>query len=205
MKIDLYNVRCRWINLDSATKNAQFMTDQMTSLGIKNHERFSARMVPPPEGTHPSIQHYRGCAQSHIDILRSERCPLLILEDDAKHVHFQGEIEVPDDTDAVYLGVSHGNRGYLALPVDEDWMRISGVLATQSILYLTDSYREAVADMAEDFVYNKNTPFDVGCAALQESYKVITPTRPWFVQADESENANKWESLTNKPLERSVV
>lgn len=163
-------------------------------------------MVPAPEGTPDSIKHYRGCAQSHIDILRSEESPVLVLEDDAKCVHFEKEIEVPDDVDAIYFGISHGNRNYTALPMDREgkWTRIAGILATHAILYLSDRYKESVANMAEDFVYNKCTPFDVGCADLQKYNKVITPRTPWFVQSDSSESANKWESLTNRPLEWRV-
>ena len=111
MKIDIRNVRCRWINLDSAEENKNKMLKQFEDMGLKDHKRFSARQIEPPPATPKSIYHYRGCAQSHIDILEEEtKLPLLILEDDAKiNEEWYSPIidNIPEDTDAIYPTSSH--------------------------------------------------------------------------------------------------
>ena len=203
MKIDIRNVRCRWVNLDSAEENARKMEEQFEQIGLKNHERLSARVVEPPPETPKTIYHYRGCAQSHIDILENEKeTPLLILEDDAKITEWFNPIidNIPDGADAIYLGVSQGDGRYFAQDMGNNLAKVCGVFATHAILYLTERYKQAVIETAKDFVYNKNTPFDLGCAMVQKHFNVITPHLPYFYQADERSSANKWENLTRQPL-----
>ena len=55
MKIDIRNVKCCWINLDSATENKNMMIEQFEEIGLKNHERFSAREIKPPPQTPKTI------------------------------------------------------------------------------------------------------------------------------------------------------
>jgi len=204
MKIDIRDVKCCWINLDRAKENAESMVKQFEELEIKNHKRLSAREIEPPPGTDRSIYHYVGCAQSHIDILENEKdTPLLILEDDAKFIPewYTPIIEnVPDDTDAIYLGISHGDGRYFAQDIGNNLARIKGVFATHAILHITERYKKAVVDIAKEFVYNRNTPFDLGCATIQHGFNVITTHLPLFYQADERSSANKWENLTKQPL-----
>jgi len=203
MKINLRDVRCCWVNLDKDKDNAIAMVEQFEEIGIKNHERLPARVIEPPPNTPKTIHHYRGCAQSHIDILDNEEngMPLLILEDDAKITdEFNPIIEVPDNTDAVYLGTSHGDGNYFAVDIGGGFARIGKIFATHAILYLTDSYRKAVSETAKKFVYEHNTPFDLGCAMLQTKNFVVAPHKPYFYQADERDSANKWENLTKTPL-----
>jgi len=205
MKIDIRDVRCCWVNLDSATENKEKMIKQFDEIGLKNHERLSARQIEPPPGTPKTIYHYRGCAQSHIDILENENngIPLLILEDDAKIIPdwYNPIIDnIPEDTDAIYLGVSQGSGRYFAQEIGNCLAKIKGVFATHAILYLTERYKQAVVDIAKEFVYKQNTPFDLGCATIQGQYNVITPHLPMFYQADERSSANKWENLTRQPL-----
>ena len=207
MKIDIRDVTCRWINLDSDTKNAEEMETQFKELGFNNHKRFSARVVDAPEGTPYNLRHFVGCAQSHIDVLTEEfdSGHLLVLEDDVVATPwYKDTIEVPDDTDAVYLGISHGNQNYLAQDISEpggEWLaRIQGVFATHAILYLTDKYKQATIDIAKEYAYNRSTPFDVGCAEIQKSFNVVTPHLPFFYQSDDRRNENNWGDITSQPL-----
>ena len=205
MKIDIRDVKCCWINLDSAKENAEDMVKQFDELEIKNHERLSARQIEPPAGTPQTIYHYVGCAQSHIDILENEMNdePLLILEDDAKYIPewYNDVIEnIPDNTDAIYLGISQGDGRYFAQDIGNNLARIKGVFATHAIMFLTKEYKKAVVDIAKEFVYNRRIPFDLGCATIQHRYNVIAPHLPYFYQADERDSANKWENLTKIPL-----
>tara|TARA_R100000697_G_scaffold35038_1_gene46648 strand:- start:973 stop:1659 length:687 start_codon:yes stop_codon:yes gene_type:complete len=211
MKINIRDVTCRWINLDRDDKNAKEMEKQFEELGFKNQRRFSARIVEPPKATPQNIRHHVGCAQSHIDILedKSNGTPLLILEDDVVVTPwYKDTIEVPDDTDAVYLGISHGNKNYFAQDVSEpdgEWLaRIQGVFATHAILYLTDKYKKATIDIAKEYAYNRNIPFDVGCSEIQKSFKVLTPHLPFFAQSDDRRSESKWGAMTLQPLQMAA-
>jgi hypothetical protein len=204
MIIDLREIPVVWINLDSAVENAKTMQDQLDRHGFKFTYRKSARIIEPPVGTPQVIKHYIGCGQSHLDILENSKynTPLLILEDDAEFSEaFEPIINVPDNADGVYLGVSKGNIYYQSKRYNPDYLRIAGILATHAILYLTDTYRKKMAEIDKHCLFTLKQPWDVGAASLQQEYKVYTPSKPFFYQADHRESANKWERLTNTPLE----
>lgn len=203
MIIDLRTIPTVWINLDSATENAKLMEDRFRQHRFQTTFRKSARQIEPPENTPKVIQHYVGCAQSHIDILEdiNYACPLLILEDDCEFTKdFHPMIEIPDNTDAVYLGVSSGNPHYITKQVNKYFMRIGKILATHAILYINNDYRKMVAEIAKLYAYRLRIPFDNGCALIQERFNVLTPNKPFFVQADARQSANQWESMTSRPL-----
>jgi hypothetical protein len=203
MIIDLRKIQTVWINLDSAVVNANAMEERFREHRFERTFRKSACQIAPPPGTAEPIKHYVGCAQSHIDILDNVNyeCPLLILEDDAEFTpDFHPMIDVPDNTDAVYLGISSGNPHYLTKRVNKYFIRIGKILATHAILYVNPQYRKAVSDIAKIFAYKLKTPFDNGCALIQERFNVITPNKPFFVQANHRQSANQWEAITARPL-----
>lgn len=203
MKIDLREIPVVWINLDSATKNAETMTKNLTNHGFKKTYRKSACVIPAPEGTIPSNAHYVGCAQSHIDILDNSNysTPLLILEDDAEFSpSFTPVIELPDDTDGVYLGISTGNINYQTKRYNEQYLRIGGILATHAILYITDSYRQMMSNVAKYCINTLKQPWDIGASAIQYQNKVYTPNIPFFYQSDQRDSANKWQFFTDSHL-----
>lgn len=203
MKIDLREIPVVWINLDSATENAKAMEERLSKHGFKHTYRKSARIIPAPPGTISSNLHYVGCAQSHIDILDdySHQTPLLILEDDAEFSDaFTPIIDVPDDTDGVYLGVSTGNVGYQTKRYTDSYLRIGGILATHAILYCSDTYRKNMSDVAKHCIHNLQQPWDMGAASIQFNFKVYTPNLPFFYQTDNRQSANKWQHFTDKGL-----
>lgn len=204
MIIDLREIQVVWINLDSAVKNSKIMQDRLFKNSFKFTYRKSARIIPAPEGTIVSNAHYVGCAQSHIDILDDEKysTPVLILEDDAEFSDvFSPVIDIPDDSDGVYLGVSSGNREYQTKKYNKNYMRIGGVLATHAILYITPAFRRQMSKIAKHSIHNIKKPWDVGAAALQFYKRVYTPNTPYFYQSDNRESANKWQLFTDKSLE----
>jgi len=204
MIIDLREIPVVWINLDSATKNAETMKARFEKYGFKNTHRKPGLIIPPPPGTNPSIAHFRGCGQAHVDILEDERyaTPLLILEDDIEFVeNFNPVIEIPDDSDGVYLGISHGNVHYQTCKKDDNHLRIAGILGAHAILYVTDVYRKNMANVGKHCLYRMDMPWDLGTAGIQQQFKVYTPNNPLMYQSNDRENANKWQTLTDRPLE----
>jgi hypothetical protein len=204
MIIDLREIPVVWINLDSATKNAEAMQERLQKHGFKNTHRKSARVIPAPPGTIPSNAHYVGCAQSHIDILTdpSYGSPLLILEDDAEFSDaFNPILDIPDDSDGLYLGVSTGNRGYQTKRYHSDYLRIGGILATHAILYVNNKFKTMMSYAATHCIHNLKQPWDMGAASVQFDTKVYTPNKPYFYQSDNRESANKWQFFTDNALE----
>ena len=203
MIIDLREISVVWINLDSAKKNAETMQERFHKFGFKNTHRKPGLIIPPPPNTDKSIAHFRVCGQSHIDILDDTNysTPLLILEDDVEfYDNFNPVIEVPDDADGIYLGISHGNIYYQTAMYNENYLRINGILAAHAILYITPKYRQAMSEIGKFCLYDLNKPWDVGTAGIQKEYMVLTPNSPMIYQSDDRESSNKWQRLTDQPL-----
>jgi hypothetical protein len=203
MIIDLREIPVVWINLDSAKTNAEIMEERFKKYEFKNTHRKSGLIIPPPEGTEQSIAHFMGCGKSHTDILADSKyaTPLLILEDDIEFVEpFNPVIEIPDEADGIYLGISHGNVFYKTKKYNENYMRIGGVLAAHAILYLNPEYRQRMCDVGNYCLDELKRPWDLGTAALQNDYLILTPNIPMIYQSNARENANKWQSLTDSPL-----
>ena len=203
MIIDLREIPVVWINLDSATKNAEMMKERFKKHGFKNTHRRSGLVIPPPPDTERSIAHFMGCGKTHTSILgdSSYSTPLLVLEDDVEFVEpFNPVIDVPDEADGVYLGVSHGNVYYKTKKYNENFIRIGGVLAAHAILYLNDDYRNEMYRVGNYCLDSLQQPWDIGTAALQNNFLVVTPNIPMVYQSNDRENANKWQSLTDRPL-----
>jgi hypothetical protein len=204
MKIDLREIPVVWINLDSATDNAKAMQERLDKHGFKKTYRKSARVIPAPVGTVSTNAHYVGCAQSHIDILDDSAygSPLLILEDDAEFSDaFNPVIEIPDDSEGIYLGVSSGNRGYQTKKYNDEYMRIGGILATHAILYVNDRFKQIMSFVAKHCINDLKSPWDVGAASIQFQTRVYTPNKPFFYQSDDRNSANKWQFFTDSALE----
>ena len=204
MKIDLREIPVVWINLDSATENAKKMQERLDKYGFKNTHRQSGLVIPPPPGTDKSIAHYRGCGQTHINILDNQNysTPLLVLEDDVEFVdNFNPVIDIPDNSDGVYLGVSHGNQYYQSCRYDENYLRIAGILAAHAILYVTPPFREAMSNVGKHCLNTLNRPWDIGTAMIQQHFKVYTPNVPLIYQSNDRDSANKWQELTDKGLQ----
>jgi GR25 family glycosyltransferase involved in LPS biosynthesis len=204
MKIDLREIQTIWINLDSATINAEFMRNRFEKFEFLNTHRKSARIIPAPSYVPRGESHFMGCGQSHIDILddKNYKTPFLILEDDIEFSsNFTPIIDIPEDSDGIYLGVSHGNYGYKTCKKDENYLRISGVLAAHAILYVNDKFRSIMSYVAKKCLYEFNCPWDLGSAQIQSQLNVYTPNLPFFYQSNDRHNANKTQSLTENPLQ----
>ena len=131
MIIDLQEIKTLWINLDKATKNAEEIKKQCKIYDIKNHERFPAIIVDPSDplcnSSWPNMRSYLvGCGLSHIECIKKSLengKPTLVLEDDATITpSYEKILEVPDDCDAIYLGVSTGYPGYISGRYNEKYL-----------------------------------------------------------------------------------
>lgn len=204
MIIDIREIPTRWINLEEHQANKAHMTSMLNSLGFKNHARTPGIRVSGYEGNsfHQPINHFMGVglAQVHAMTKIKDFLPGLILEDDVKTTpDYNPILNIPDDVDAVYLGVSNAGHAF-GRNLNNGYARIFHVLAAHAIVYVSPRFIEAVINMAKTCLLENMTPFDVPLSQLLTNYNIITPIRPYFYQSNEKESQNKWEHLTINPL-----
>jgi hypothetical protein len=179
----LLEVPIYYINLDDQDQKRKQTESLLKKLGFKYVERFSA------------IRHDAGriigCARSHCEILSKKiKPPFIILEDDCDlNREFVSEIDVPDNADALYLGISHWGR-YLnhsgpyvhTERVDENIVRVYNMLATHAIMYLSDEYVDICKRISYHFGYEIENHLDIGFAEIHKFYNVYSFDEPLFRQ-----------------------
>jgi hypothetical protein len=180
MKINIRELPTYFINLEKDVDKYTSTISLLQYLDFKDVTRVDA------------IASTRGCEKSHHKVLsdKSIPTPCLVLEDD---ILFTGNdnfiIEVPDDADAVYLGLSQWGR-YLDFAgpwvhyekIDDQIVRIMNGLASHAIIYLSDHYREMVSKIAYHHGYEIESPFDIGIAEVQKYFNVYAVDVPIFKQ-----------------------
>ena len=182
MKLNLTDIPVYYVNLEGEDVKREHTESMLKDLGFKYVHRFDA------------IRHEAGriigCARSHYEILKNEKPPFIILEDDcALNKEFVSEIEVPDNADALYLGISHWGR-YLnhsgpyvhCTKVDDNIVRVHNMLATHAIMYLSDSYTEMCKRVAYHFGYEVENHLDIGFAEIHKFFNVYSFDEPLFRQ-----------------------
>lgn len=141
-----------------------------------------------------------GCAKSHYNILSEDsNKPIVILEDDCVISRKETVINVPDDADAVYLGLS--NWGYLdsiSKPTNfnyvkhkefKDVYKVDGMLATHAILYITPEYKEMATKVAK-WSADNDRHIDQGFALVQKYFNVYALGNPLFYQHSNTKATN---------------
>jgi len=192
--IQLSSTETYLINLDSAVSRLDKSTKVLDRVN-QPFTRFSA------------IKHdvgVIGCGLSHLALLQKIKPTSLILEDDIETTdQFKETLEVPEDCDAIYLGVS--NHGYvrrhpfgirgvvLASKYSEDYLRVFNMCSTHAILYTSERYINACIDIINKCL-SDGVAFDVGLASIHRHFNILTPHSPWFYQSEQA-------SFTNFSLE----
>jgi len=182
MKINLLEIPVYYINLDDQNEKRIRTENLLSDLGFKNVERFSA------------IRHDAGriigCARSHYEILKTKKPPFIILEDDCDlNRKFEHELELPDNSDALYLGISHWGR-YLNHSgpyvhyekYNDKLLRVYNMLATHAICYLSDTYVDICKRISYHCGYEVENHLDIGFAEVHKLYNVYSFDEPIFRQ-----------------------
>lgn len=188
MILDLRDVATYYINLDRHVEKRDNMEKVIKDFGFKNAKRFSGCDVP----TSSII----GCASSHLEVLSSMRSPSIILEDDCEIQNINQMIQVPDDADAIYLGLSswafNGKDGtewkhsFNKVAGTRHVHRVANMLATHAILYLSQEYIDACTRVAA-YCSKNEVHVDCGFAEIQKFYNVYALSQPKFYQSSNTE------------------
>jgi hypothetical protein len=196
MIIDLTTVPVYIINMDKDSEKLESATRNLLELGFTDIKRFPAQQIKTPK---------LGCATSHNELLKIisvESGPVLVVEDDiAISGNRNMEIYIPDDADAVYLGISmyglyggRGTRKVSAERISPDLYRLYNMLSAHAILYLNNEYSKFLVKSTEFMMSIKDNQ-DKSRASTMKFFKVYALNRPMFYQS------GKYEHVTNIKLD----
>ena len=187
MKIDLTKVPSVYMNLKHHKEKNDRTQKLLQECGFETIIRVEGSYRPdnPPAG----------CAAAHYNGLCEIDPPFVLFEDDCLLHHYQSTLEVPDDADAVYLGISQWAR-YFSFSgpfvhykeVNENLVRVYNMLGGHSILYLTTDYVKMCQRIShhssEVIGYNQ----DPGFAEVQKYFNIYSVNDPFFNQSGHNES-----------------
>jgi hypothetical protein len=190
MKLKLTDIPVVYINLDEQERRRENIEKSLNDLGFKNIIRVSALKEHIGK---------RGCAYSHAVALEEIEPPFIVLEDDCVPLNFIDEIEIPDDADAVYLGISSWGRmnshsgpcvQYGDVEDHPDLLRVYNMLGAHAILYINPDY----VDLCKRIAYHGyliSDHHDIGFADVQKYYDVYAFDSPMFYQTSSNGTNDK--------------
>jgi hypothetical protein len=192
MQIDIRDLDVFYINMDKHIDRNRDMIQLGQELKLNNYSRVPGEDMKD----HPKA----GCATSHYNILSKEiTSPIVILEDDCVLSRKETIIDVPDDADAVYIGLSNWgyldsiskttNFNYVRHKEFKDIYRIDGMLATHAILYITPEYKKMATKVAK-WSADNDRHIDQGFALVQKYFNVYALGNPLFYQHSNTKATN---------------
>ena len=182
MKVNLTDIPVYYVILEGEDEKREHTESMLKNLGFKYVHRFNA--IRHEEGR------IIGCARSHYSILSTAKPPFIILEDDcALNKEFVPEIDLPEDTDCLYLGISHWGR-YMnhsgpfvhTKRISDEFVRVYNMLATHAIAYFSKEYVDICRRVAYHYGYEIENHLDIGFAEIHKLYNVYSYDEPLFRQ-----------------------
>ena len=194
MNLDLRDIPVVYINMNKDVDKRERIENYIDQLGFKNKIRVEG--VEHPDGARA------GCALAQHNALHEIDPPFIILEDDSTPFDFDPIISVPDDMDALYLGISSwGRMNSHSGPfvqydrVDNNLLRVYNMLGTHAILYWSKEYVYVCEKIAYHH-HNINEHVDIGFTDAQKYFNVYTFDQPLFFQTSSNGTNQK---LTSYP------
>lgn len=193
-RYDLREIPFYYINLDDAVKRNENMKKILSELGIKNVRRISA--------TRHNIGQ-AGTARSMLEAIETAinpvvsplGAPFVVLEDDIEVKRWDPIIEVPENADALYLGISGWGRmnGHSGPFVQSDsigsgLVQVYNMLGGHAIMYFRDRYIDLVRRVCLHAGYDIEDHPDIGFAEIQRWHNVYAFDDPYFYQTSSGGN-----------------
>jgi GR25 family glycosyltransferase involved in LPS biosynthesis len=198
MIINILNLPVFYINLKEEKIKSKETRETLKSLGFKDIRRFDAILGKDKK---------EGCAMSHQAILKEINIdgPFIIFEDDIEiNDSFNPIINVPEDADAVYLGLSafalnnnKTDQDLIADRVDDSIYRIYNMLAAHAILYIQKDYYRFISK-AIDAMLKANRNQDNARADTMKYFNVYALNHPLFYQGEKHRKATRFDLSTAK-------
>ena len=200
MNLDLRDIPVLYINMDKDVEKRERIENHIDRLGFKTKIRV------------PGVAHrdgpLAGCALAQYNALHEIDPPFIILEDDATPFDYDPIISIPDDTDALYLGISSWGRmnshsgpfvqwEYYFKEVDINLLRVYNMLGTHAILYLNSEYI-SVCEKIAYHQHNIDEHVDIGFTDVQKYYNVYAFNQPLFYQTSSNGTDQKLSSYPSQ-------
>lgn len=186
MEIKLTGIDAYYINMHRDIKREKSTLDVLGSCGFH-----SIRRAPGFKNKNHAV----GCGLAHQNVLSSRvehNGPFLLFEDDIALTHFDNIIEIPDNTDALYLGVSKmgvvdgTHKEELIVSKVEGYphlVKIHNMLAAHAILYINNDYVKSLSNFIEYHI-DHGIPHDIGMAEHMADWNVYALDKPMFIQRE---------------------
>lgn len=183
MKIDLRKINTYYINLDENESRRRTIEYTLKRLNFTSVTRISG--IRCDDGK-------VGCARSQHKVLSNLniKTPFLLLEDDCVYTgNSNFEIEVPDNADALFIGISQWAR-YLNFSgpflhykkIDDNLVQIYNMLSAHAVIYFNEEYRQVCSRISKYCGYQLLDHMDNGYAEIQKYYNVYALDFPFFKQ-----------------------
>jgi len=191
--LDLREIPAIYINLDSDIERKEKMESMLKEYGFKNIIRLSATKHQ---------DRLAGCSHSHFNALNEVDAPFIVFEDDCVCKNTDPVITIPDDSDAVYLGISSWGRMnshsgpcvYYEEVVDfPGIVRVYNMLGAHAILYLSKEYASVCSRISNHF-YETAYHQDIGFAEIQKYFSIYSFDDPIFYQTSSNGTDQKLSS-----------
>ena len=180
MNLDLRKITALYINLLQDTGRNNDMKKLFKTCGFESHYRIDAEYTP---------NSLAGCSLSHHNALNEVEPPFILFEDDCVVKNFKPIIEIPDDADAVYLGISswgrmnsHSGPFVQYEDLGDGLLRIYNMLSAHAILYLNQEYISLCSRISEQATSIADHQ-DIGFAEIQRYFNVYAFDDPMFYQS----------------------
>ena len=189
MKINLKTIKKVYINLDGDNERNNDICNFFNSLNYSNYERFGGARLKKQARCFNI-----GCSTSHNQLMKKykDHVPFILFEDDCKPTQWyneyvvDGEIEVPDDADVIYLGYSTAGHHawFRGQPINDKWFLLESCMATHAMIFLNKNAIETYIENSTATIKEK-IALDVGYARdilTPKKLKIYAPKKVLFYQ-----------------------
>lgn len=206
MRLKITDLPVLYINLEKDIQRRRTLERKLAEKGFGNVIRIEGVRTTPK---------VKGVAEAHIrameEVLRIDG-PVLVLEDDVMFFEDYDSIEIPDDTDAFYLGISSWGLGRQGAGVKKicverteshDVYRLLNMLSAHAIVYFNKDYVRFLIKSAK-FFRSIATNQDKGRAETMKYWNVYGVRKPMFIQSGRyiDETSISLPSQSNVPREQ---
>lgn len=197
MIVDLKNINVYILTIPQNSSTLQKLTSQLENK--INFEVFYGISLPRPIG----------CDISLIKLWNKVKLPALILEDDCCITNdFKSIIDVPDNSDAIYLGTSmwgvkNGESKLYNFELEKynsSFFKLNCMTSFHSVLFLTDRYLKCLIEIGKIYPIvckPDGMGIDYYTAQEQHKYNIYGISRPFFYQTGEFTKTVTMPSLEN--------
>jgi hypothetical protein len=182
--INILDIPVFYINMDQDVEKRNSLEKALSDKGFRSVTR-----IPGVGG----LGKIDGITAAHIKTIsyaiETVGVPFIILEDDVILNDIKYKLDFPEDSDAVYLGIStwgvYNGTGHKQISIekyDENFYRVYNMLSAHAIMFLNLDYAKMIL-RSYDFFLSVSEPMDKANAELAKYFNVYGLEKPLFYQS----------------------